>query len=229
MKFSLLAVIASIVFIIIGCGALVNPKSPVLGGYEYTHQPAYQGAAKKIVPIWVDKNFSAIDQVNIKNAIDSWNYALNGYIKLEIVDLQFDMEVDKILQQVKQGGWLFMKINSDSLLVPSSRPGYHVIGFTERVGGHHLYLVRDRLGDVDIYGVTLHEIGHLLGSDHVGKRLMYPHYTRAMYQCIDWETIVEVSKYQELDVSKLNFCIDKDTSDGNVRIDTPHGGYTLTF
>ncbi len=203
-------------------------QQPQLGRYEYTHKAVYQGSPKRVIPIWVDKNFINVDKINIKNAVDSWNYSMNGYIKLEIVDLDFDMEVRKIADQITLKGWLFMKIPSDSSIIPTTKPGYRVLGFTESVGGNHLYLVRDRLFDVDIYGVMLHEIGHLMGSDHVGKRLMYPHYTRAMYQCIDLDTITEVAKYHELDVNQLNYCVDKPEAD-DVRVETPTGGYTLTL
>lgn len=191
-----------------GCSFLLNGPGPQLGQYEYTHRPLYTGEPKRIIPIWVDKNFSTTDQKNINQAVETWNMALNGHIKLEIVDTQFDLEVDKITQQVKLGGWLFMKVDSDNYLVPIEK-GAWTLGFTERVGGNHLYLVRDRISNDDVFGITLHEIGHLMGSGHVGKKLMYPHFTRVRYQCIDWDTILTVANYHDLPVGDLNFCVDK--------------------
>ncbi len=199
-----------IVALIAGCGAFLHPNGePELGQFDYTHRPVYVGAPQRVVSIWIDKNFNVDDQERIGKAVESWNFALNGHIKLVIVDSKFDMEVEKIVEQVRSNGWLFMKINSDSMLIPASEKGYSVIGFTERIGGNHMWLVRDRLGYSSIYGVTLHEIGHLMGSDHVGQRLMYPHYSQARFQCIDFDTIKEVAKWNNIPIGELNYCIPK--------------------
>ena len=204
-------VIALIVAAILaGCAAL-NPSlatPPKLGEYNYTHAPKYLGPPIREIPVWIDKEFGEADKVEIDKALDAWNYAMNGYIKLTVIDTHFDMEVDKIVKQVKMGGWLFMKIKSDSTLVPLNDKGFWTIGFCEVIGGHHMYLVRDRLGNDDIFGVTLHEIGHLMGSGHVGQRLMYPHYSRARFQCIDYQTMTNVSKFFELPLENLNYCLD---------------------
>lgn len=199
-----------IVALIAGCGAFLHPSGePELGEYNYTHRPVYIGAPQRVIQVWVDKNFDSGDQERIAKSVEAWNFALNGHIKIEIVDTQFDMEVDKIVAQVKSNGWLIMKINSDSTLIPTPEKGFSVIGFTERVGGNHMWLVRDRLGYSSIYGVTLHEIGHLMGSDHVGQRLMYPHYSQARFQCIDFETIKSVANWNNLPIGDLNYCIPK--------------------
>ena len=199
-----------IVALIAGCAAFLHPSGePELGEYNYTHRPLYVGEPQRVIQVWVDKNFDNEDQVRIAKSVEAWNFVLNGHIKIEIVDTQFDMEVEKIVSQVRSNGWLIMKINSDSMLIPSSEKGFSVIGFTERVGGNHMWLVRDRLTYLSMYGVTLHEIGHLMGSDHVGQRLMYPHYTQARFQCIDFETIKEVAKWNHLPIGDLNYCIPK--------------------
>jgi hypothetical protein len=172
------------------------------------------------IPIWIDKNFGEADKVEIDKAVDSWNYAMNGYVKLKVVDTQFDMEIDKIVTQVNAGGWLFLKIDSKSKLVPAqSEKGFWTIGFCEQIGGHHMYLVRDRLTNDDVYGVTLHEIGHLMGSGHTGQRLMYPHYSRARFQCIDYDTMVKVSSFFDLELDNLNYCVDGEPVTSEVAAD----------
>jgi hypothetical protein len=218
-------VLALIAALVSGCGTLMG--RPLLGRYSYTQQKLYEGPAVKVIPIWIDKGFGEADRLAIDDAIQAWNYALNGYIQLKVVDTNFDMEVSKIVTQVSQGGWLFMKVNSDNKIVPSNDKGYWTIGFTEQVGGHHLYLVRDRLANEDIFGVTLHEIGHLMGSNHVGERLMYPHYNRARFRCIDYTTVATVAKYREIPVGNLNYCIDKDISQMSDEVKKPDGGPVL--
>lgn len=206
--FLLIAIIVAA--IVAGCAAL-TPKlgPPKLGEFSYIHAVPYTGPAYREIPIWIDREFGEGDKVEIDRAVDSWNFAMNGYVKLTVVDTQFNMEVEKIVEQVNKGGWLFMKIHSTNKMVPSqSEKGYWTIGFCEQIGGHHMYLVRDRLANEDVYGVTLHEIGHLMGSGHVGQRLMYPHYSRARFQCIDYATMEKVSKFFDVPLSGLNYCID---------------------
>lgn len=211
MKMTIFLVIALIIAAILGGCMVMNPKlaaPPKLGEFSYIHVAPYTGHAVREIPIWMDTNFGEADKVEIDKAVDAWNFAMNGYVKLKVVDTKFDMEVDKIVTQVNRGGWLFMKIESTNPMVPKNDPGYWTIGFCEQIGGHHMYLVRDRLQNEDVFGVTLHEIGHLMGSGHVGQRLMYPHYSRARFQCIDYETMVKVSSFFDIPLENLNYCID---------------------
>ncbi len=195
-----------LLFLLLGACSLFN--APVRGAYEYTHQEASSQVLREI-PIWIDKNFGDADKIEINNAIDRWNYALNGYVVLRVIDLQFDMEVEKIQEQIKLNGWLFMKLDSKKSATPViGEAGYYSIGFVERVGGNHLYLIRDRLGNAEVFGVTLHEIGHLLGSPHVGDRLMNAHFSILRGQCIDFLTMQAVAKHLGLPLERLNFCYD---------------------
>jgi hypothetical protein len=182
-------------------------SQPKLGMFQYTKKES-NAVVIKTIPIWIDGGFGEADRLLIDDAINKWNYALNGYIKLVVVDNNFNMEVGKISEQIREGGWLIMKINSANPMIPKVTNGYHAIGFTDKIGGNNLYLVRDWLSNDEIFGITLHEIGHNLGSTHVGSKLMYKNYDKARFQCIDWDTINAVANYQHLDVSKLNYCFD---------------------
>jgi hypothetical protein len=206
--FSLLALLS--VFRV-GCYGL-PPVVPKPGGFEYTHKPAYDGKPKRVISIWIDKDFVDYDQKYIAEAVTNWNLALNGYIKLRIVSTSLDLEGGKVDELVAWGGtdgWVFLKIDHNNTFIPKAEEGYHVLGFTEHIGGRRLMLVRDRINYYDVEGVTMHEIGHLLGSPHVGDRLMHPVFETTRGQCIDWDTIAAVAKYQKLPVDRLNFCVDK--------------------
>jgi hypothetical protein len=80
------------------------------------------------------------------------------------------------------------------------------LGLANKVGGSWLYIVRDRLGDVDITPVTLHELGHLLGAQHTEHYLMNPTYIKLQYACIDLDTIDRVAERWNLPLNKLNYC-----------------------
>lgn len=233
MKAILVIWLAALIAVLVsGCvSGLRIGTEPKLGVYQYTHKEKYIGAPVRSIPIWIDKNFGAADKVEIDKAIDAWNFAMNGYVVLKVVDTQFDMEVPKIVEQVNKGGWLFLKTDSTSKMVPSqNEKGYWTIGFVEQVGGHHLYLVRDRISNEDVFGITMHEIGHLMGSPHTGNRLMYPHYSRARFQCVDYATQVKVASYFDVPLSGLNYCADdlpeevKKPESGPVVTDCPVDG-----
>jgi hypothetical protein len=209
-------VIKAIFFVIIGSllfllivGLLVSCAESfgqTLGQFAYTVQVKEEPTVRE-VKIWIDGDFGSADIIEIDNAIQAWNYALNGQIKLIVVDTYFHNEPEKVVEQIKSNGWLILKINSHMPIVTKEKDNR--VGFADRLGGHHIYLVRDRLFNVDVFGITLHEIGHLLGCGHIGERLMNPTFSRFKFQCIDLETIKEVARYQKLDVNKMNWCIDK--------------------
>jgi len=201
--------------LVIGCSLLMTSE-PQLGMYSYTHKRHYHGPAVRVIPIWVDKNFGSADHLQIDAAVGQWNYALNGYVVLRVVDNQFDMEVEKIQESQRRNGWLFMKIDANNPMVPVQKVGVGVtLGFANKVGGNHMYLVRDRLDNDAVFGVTMHEIGHLLGAEHVGNRLMFKHFSRARFQCVDRASLEAVAHYQGISADDLNYCVDKGNEASN--------------
>ena len=191
-----------ILALLIGCGSI---NKEIEQPFNYTDKAWYVGSAKNI-PIWIDNDFSINDKEVIEGAISFWNKALNGHIKLIVVDDKFNMSINRIKLQEKQSGWLIMKISSDSFLTPYSEINYRALGFTDMIGGSHLYLVRDKMKDEYLFGVVLHEIGHLLGSVHVGEGLMSAHFDFIRFRCIDYDTIKAVAAYNDLDINNLNYC-----------------------
>src|SRR5258706_6828041 len=93
------------VIIVLICSCSITFNKPRIGYYHYTRNVYHEGYAKEI-PIWIDRNFSQGEMIAIDDAISNWNYVLNGYIKLDVVDTHFDMETWKIQSQESSGGWL---------------------------------------------------------------------------------------------------------------------------
>lgn len=163
--------------------------------------PALSPSAE--VSIWVDKNFSAADLESLDAAIAEWNFVLNGNVKLNIVSRTFDMMPDEILAARAADGWLILKIDSNNEHIK----GNNWLAYCDSVGGHYMYMIRDRLKDRDMKRVFLHELGHLLGSEHVGHHLMYKYYIFGRYSCVDRQTAEEVAMHWNLPAGRLNFCV----------------------
>jgi hypothetical protein len=184
--------------------------SPWHTSFSYIRSPApHQEIAQRQIPIWIDKNFGDADQISLQTAIDQWNYALNGYIVLQVASTGFDMETYPMLEARAGRGWLFLKINSDNAIVAfHDRPHVTTLAVVDNIGGNTLYLIRDRVQNDQVTGLAMHEMGHLLGARHVeGDDLMTPIYNSDDYRCIDYLTIKQVATFQHLPLENLNYCV----------------------
>jgi hypothetical protein len=174
--------------------------------FSYVHTPhPREEIAHKVIHIWIDKNFGNADLVSIQYALDQWQFALNGYIVFQVDETPFDMEMD-VLKRVSAGdGWIFMKIDRYSRLF-QDKPGTEALAFADQVGGHYLYLIRDRIPNEWVAGVVMHEMGHLLGAAHCDGSLMEPQFHAWNSGCVDLATLKLVAAYQHLPLDNLNYC-----------------------
>ena len=158
-------------------------------------------------PVYIDTQFSPIDRDNIEKAIDTWNYVLNGFIKFDIASETFDMDPSEIKNAINNNGVLILKINSLNPIIPVPKINGTVLGFAA-TGGHYLYLVKDVILDKEIETITLHELGHILGSPDIdGEALMNTKHSEENSRCIDKRSMEEVAKYQNIDPKTLNYCV----------------------
>jgi len=190
-------IISLIFLILIGCG--IRSSST----YYYIHSPEAV-SLKKVIKIYVDHDFGNGDKSEILKGIDQWNFAMNGQIKLEVVDWNFMKQPSLLVDGEK---WFIMKIDSRSKFKPADTSEAFTLAFCERIGGHLMYIIRDRIGNSDVKGITMHELGHLLGSDHVGKYLMYYRFQHSRYNCVDYASAESVARAQGLDMGSMNYCI----------------------
>lgn len=188
-------------------GGCIDINAGHIGIFKYTERVSEAKTPKRTIPIWIDKNFGNADQVEIQKAIDKWNYALNGYIVLKVVNNKFGMEISEIEEQKREKGWLFLRVDSNNPIVPIVKNNRRTLGWANEIGGDHLYIVRDLIGNEDVYGITSHEIGHLLGSAHTDGFLMNETYSKLSAQCIDVKAVENVSRYQNIPIEHMNYCI----------------------
>ncbi len=172
--------------------------------WHYTNRAWYEGKPKTIW-VWIDNSFDTYDKINITEAMALWNKSLNGYIELRSVLPYGQPEAPKA---PREQDWVITKVPPGDSSLPHVDAGTKILGAVNVIGGNKMFLARDAMDHVgDIYGVTLHEIGHLLGAEHMGDHLMYPHYDRDKFHCIDLVTALQVSKKQNIPAGRINYCM----------------------
>lgn len=159
---------------------------------------------KKSISIHIDQNFSSAERGQLFSAIYEWNIALNNSIKLVVESTDFNMDPVLLKRAPEENFWIFLKIESNHLeLINEGKR----LGFCDQIGGNFLYLVTDLIIIHELRFVTMHEIGHLLGSDHTSNGLMFPYFKQKTPYCIDISAIQNISLYHKIPLINFNWCI----------------------
>jgi len=193
-----------ILMLLVGC--LHQPSS-----FVYLDSPHMrEEKAIRNIKIYLDQDFGAGDKVAVVEAVEQWQYALNGYFRFEIDD-HYGMGVSEMQEAERGSAWLILKINSkNEMVVGHDLAGKHItLAFVNNIGGNRIFVIRDRINNNQVKGIVMHEIGHLLGASHVNEDddLMNPIYDNANSQCIDKNTMQQVAQFQHLKFDNLNYCV----------------------
>lgn len=179
--------------------------------------PAPGTIPKKVIPVYIDKAFSAPRKAALISAVATWNHGLNQQIVLRIVSTEFNMEPTVIKEAQDADGFLFLQVEEGNKLIPDDLPlvecrkvkdCHYTLAWADRAPGHMIHLIRSRLNDDDIGYVALHEIAHLLGMQHTttGGTLSFPTYSKDAYLCIDYQTMHQIADRNGLNIDYLNYC-----------------------
>lgn len=149
--------------------------------------------------VLIDDGFEAPDQRAIAGAVADWNATLSGAIVLEPHVVNMSLTESAIL---------IMRLSSDADFIPPAREGEHILAFTDRIGGRKVWLVKDRLPLEAVKGVTMHELGHVLGADDRRdvEGLMFIPTGPLQWGCVDRATALEVAHAQSLPLAALAYC-----------------------
>lgn len=71
-----------------------------------------------------------------------------------------------------------------------------------------IYLYTDRY-EIDIIGIVLHEIGHLLGAKHMEGTMMAPIINYKKYKCPDAATVAQVARANGINPLLFQFCVNR--------------------
>jgi hypothetical protein len=178
---------------------MVSCYTPVV---QYTSHPAFP-VTEKVIPVYIDIYFSQDDKMSIQDAIDQWNYSLNGLIVLEIKSDKFDMDPDELKYIIATHGLMIFKINSDNYHVDNDAE----LAFVNDLSGNELFLIRDRMSSADVKGITLHELGHVLGLTHLDQGIMRPNFHAEDINCIDKFAIDQLSSHLLIPSDRFNYCV----------------------
>jgi hypothetical protein len=154
------------------------------------------------VNVHLDVKFSASEDEAIDEALESWNVALNGYMRFREADRAFDMEVS----QLRAPGVIIMRVDSQNEYVLHRTE--RVLGWTDAISGRLIWVVEDRMFNMDMLkGVVLHELGHSMGLPHLSKDSLMWAYDGGRSKCVDKETAVAlVLLHQDWKLDHLNWC-----------------------
>lgn len=213
MKKYILAIILAVLVFIPGCNSSLYGNPVNLYPPKYTRVESYSGPPIKTIPIVVDKNFGMMDKTAVEDAVNAWNYVLNGYVVLYVENYSFDMEPDIINNIINRKGLIILKTDSNCTFIPENKKDkFKTLAWVNDIAGNRMWIVRDRLYQTDLFPILLHEFGHVLGSKHEEDIsdnkgfLMYPHYEEGSYNCIDGKAMEKVANHFHLISEKLNYC-----------------------
>lgn len=177
----------------------------------HIHQATYHYSDNKApkvqsldIWVWIDNTFDDDDRASITDALGAWNKSLNGYITLLPVSNTLCQDRPEMPRDID---WVVTKVDPGSNSLAKAIEGQITLGTADFVGGHNIFLARDSMNPEDVYYVSLHEIGHLLGADHKGAQLMYPTYTQDGFHCIDYLTVWQVASHYNIPVTNVNYCM----------------------
>lgn len=196
-SFVLVALVNLLLLVAAGGTAVAQAVTQPTEPRRYTHHPG-SAVAPRIIPLSLEGQFTAAERANILRAIEEWNYALNGFIRLDVV-----------APGSVRGIWSIRAEKGGSPQAPNPVAGQPLSSTTANFwssGGEMLVYV-DRIGTRDLRGIVLHEFGHVLGLDHDPKgNLMSARYQPSTEQCIDRPTADMIAARHHLPVAALNWC-----------------------
>lgn len=183
MRTQFLSVVTLGVALAFGC-ATHEPQTP-FANYARRPQPVPGTYVDDVVPVYVDKAFSADQRRSIHEALDEWTFALNGYRTFLVVSDAFTMADDAAIERVMvtHQGMIVLARASDAL--PMGLPA-GTLAWVPELCHPVVNVIVDRIGTRDMRAIVMHEIGHTMCLDHTeASGTLMSGYYQDQTSCVD--------------------------------------------
>jgi hypothetical protein len=161
--------------------------------------------------VYIDKDFDPANASYIEEAIHTYNVALNGNIKLLVVNRAYAMETTPLLSP---SAIVLLSVDSMCGFIPVSwqlqdEASLNAVPIAWTVG-NKMWFVLDRIrSEEELLGTVLHELGHVLGAkDHPGDSgiMGWAQCNIRVGTCVDKVTMQDVANYWHFPMSSVVYC-----------------------
>lgn len=178
---------------------------------NYTHVKNVSGDGTTEGVVFISNEFNQKERKAIEEAIETWNYVLNGYHRFVVQKSNIPVNDEQSYMSFISGGFTVQKVwaGNEDYITKDDITGERIkiLAWVDKVGGSRVWVVKNRVVTEDVYYIMLHEIGHVLGARHVGRQsLMSPLYERLSYSCVDLESVKQVAARVRAPIEELNHC-----------------------
>jgi hypothetical protein len=159
-------------------------------------------------PVWVDSRFTKKEKAQVRQALEEWNGALGGYIHFYVQSEAIPKPSADLLVSSSSLVSFGMTVTVD--WEPENGPftDWHpqYLAWVPKVSQHDIHMVSTRIhdGHYDFRGIVEHEMGHVLGLDHIDTpgQLMSDGIENQV-MCVDGDTLVRLSRLHGWSLSHM--------------------------
>jgi hypothetical protein len=158
------------------------------------------------IPVAIDAAFTPQEYDDLRFAIENWNTSLANRIVFVITPGGYPSRTMQGEEMPRQTGLLILRLRSNHPILNGPAFKNTLAMATGPADRGFVYVIFDRIPKRGLTGITMHEVGHSLGSGHLQKGLMEPRYSPRSQRCIDALTMQAVSNARRVQFDRLDWC-----------------------